>query len=45
MSILPVFALILGIIILFYPKQMFMFGRRWQFKEGSEPNDGAIFFV
>ena len=34
--------LVLAVLQLIYPAQMIMFGKRWQFKEGTEPSDIAI---
>lgn len=40
-----VILLILGILQIAIPEKMFMFGKRWQFKEGSEPSEASIFFT
>lgn len=31
--------LILGVLAIIFPKQAFMFGRGWMFKEGTEPSE------
>ncbi|MGH4120341.1 DUF6199 family natural product biosynthesis protein [Clostridium sp.] len=33
--------LILGILMIIFPKQTFMFGRGWMIKEGTEPSEAA----
>jgi len=38
MDSFSIIVLILGIVAVVFPTQSFMFGRRWMFKEGSEPS-------
>lgn len=37
--------IIMGVLQIIFPKQMFMFGKRWQFKEGVEPSEISVFFT
>lgn len=33
--------LILGVLIIIFPQKMFMFGRGWVFKEGTQPSESV----
>ncbi|MBU5592165.1 hypothetical protein KQI89_10370 [Clostridium sp. MSJ-4] len=37
--------LIIGILEILFPEEMFMFGRKWEFKEGTGPSDISILFT
>lgn len=37
--------LVIAVLQFIFPAEMMMFGKRWQFKEGAEPSDAAIFMT
>ena len=45
MIFLGLILIILGVLQIAMPEKMFMFGKRWQFKDGSEPSEASVFFT
>ncbi len=37
--------MILAVLQVIFPREAFMFGKRWQFKEGAEPSDVSVFMT
>ena len=45
MMVFGIILLIIGVLQVVMPKRVYMFGRRWMFKDVAEPNVGALFFT
>lgn len=45
MIIFGIILLIIGLLQVVMPERVYMFGRRWMFKDVARPNVGALFFT